>query len=251
MNVARIVAAYAVLAAGVFAAAQQTNQIQLKIEPTNRTLTVSADARVTVEPEIAVLHIGFETQQPMDAKSAYAEGTKISNQIVGAIKQAGIEDSAIRSESQNLQPWEGKNHKFRLRQNWIVKSPPARAAEILDIAVTAGATDSGQIEWSVNDEKALEDRALEQAATRARSDANVMVSGMGAKLGALVYLTNHVGETSTLPLNGYNYGALDDLSASRALKQKAPPPPLAIEPHKVSRMASVYAVSRDRVDQFP
>lgn len=238
MKVARIVAASAALAGGVFAAAQQTSQIELKIEPSNRTLTVSADARVTVEPEIAVLHIGFATQ-PLEAKAAYAEGAKISNQVVGAIKQAGIEDSAIRSESQTLQPWEGKNHKFRLQQTWVVKVPPARAAEILDIAITAGATDSGQIEWTVNDEKSLEDQALEKAAARAKADAAVLANGMSAHLGALVYVTNHIGGQG----NAGSYGYADaNFAVEAETKRKEPAPPLAIEPHKVSRMASVYAV---------
>ena len=242
MKVARIVAAIAISLAGAMADAQQTSQIELKIEPSNRTLTVSADARVTVEPEIAVLHIGFETQ-PMEAKAAYAEGAKLSNQIIGAIKQAGIDESAIRGESQRLAPWDTKNHKFRLSQNWVVKVPPQRAAEILDIAVTAGALDSGQIEWTVNDEKALEDQALQQAAARARSDANVMAASMGARLGALTYVTNHVSGIVEMPLNGRNFSQLVTLSEG-VEKQKAGAQvaPLAIEPHKVSRTASVYAV---------
>jgi uncharacterized protein YggE len=73
----------------------------MKVEPSNRTLTVSAEEHVTVDPEIAILHIGFETQ-PEDAKSAYADGSRISNAIIGAIKQAGIAETSIRSESQHL-----------------------------------------------------------------------------------------------------------------------------------------------------
>ena len=51
------------------AIAQQTTQVQLKIEPANRTLTVSAEERVTADPDLAILHVGFETQ-PSDAKTA-------------------------------------------------------------------------------------------------------------------------------------------------------------------------------------
>jgi hypothetical protein len=61
------------LACGLPAYAQLSNQIQLKIDSSNRTLSVSAEERVTAEPEIAILHIGFITP-PSDAKSAYAAG---------------------------------------------------------------------------------------------------------------------------------------------------------------------------------
>ena len=142
------IAMIALLAGCVAARAQQTSQVQLRIEPTNRTLTVSAQDQVTVDPDVAILHIGFQTQ-PTDAKSAYAAGSETSNAIVMALKQAGIPETAIRSEWQRLDSVYGKPHKFTLAQQWTVKVKPERAAEILDVAVTAGATDSGQIDWTV------------------------------------------------------------------------------------------------------
>jgi uncharacterized protein YggE len=216
------------------AVAQQASQVQLKIEASNRTLTVSADGRVTTDPEIAILHIGFETQ-PSDAKTAYAAGAKTSNDIVAALKQAGIPDTAIRSESQHLNSFDYKTRKFKLVQKWTVKTPPERAAEILDIAIAAGATNSGEIEWTVKDEKALEDQALEKAAARARSDAEVLAKGMGVHLGALVYVTNQISASPSYQM------AFANNSAGNA--SYAPPPQaLAIEPRKVSREATVYAV---------
>jgi len=221
------------------AVAQQASQVQLKIEANNRTLTVSADGRVTADPEIAILHIGFETQ-PSDAKTAYAAGAKTSNDIVAALKQAGIPETSIRSESQHLDSIGYKSHKFKLVQQWTVKTPPERAAEILDVAVSAGATDSGQIDWTVKDEKALEDQALEKAAARARSDAEVLAKGMGVHLGALVYVSNQV---SAIAFESRNFTALAALGLRVSSNANAAmAPPLSIEPRKVSREATVYAV---------
>jgi uncharacterized protein YggE len=214
--------------------AQQPNKLELKIDSANRTLAVSADARVSVDPEVAILHIGFETK-PSDSKSAYADGARISNAIVSAIKQAGIPETSIRSESQRLEPVDVKNHKFKLTQNWTVKTPPERAGEILDVAITAGATDSGQIDWTVQDVHALEDEALDQAGSRARSDAAVLAKASGARLGALLYLTNQVNESA---INSLSYNNADVKTDRFTLLA----PPLAIEPRKVSREATVYAV---------
>ncbi len=227
------IATLLLLAAGMAAHAQQPNQLELKIDPTNRTLTVSAQDQVTVDPDIAVLHIGFQTQ-PSDAKAAYAAGAQTSNAIIDALKQAGVQESAIHSEWQRLDAVYGKPHKFTLAQQWTVKVTPERVAEILDIAVTAGATDSGDIDWTVADEKALEDKALDGATARARAQAEVLAKGMGVHLGAILYVTNQM----SAPV----YPRVFAMNAAQMSAGAAAPPPLAIEPRKVSSSANVYAV---------
>ena len=211
--------------------AQQTTQPQLKVDSSNRTLTVSATDSVSVEPDLAVIHIGFDTQ-PEDAKAAYADGSRASNAIISAIKQAGVPETSIRSESQYLdRDYSNKQHKFVLRQQWSVKVSPEKAAEILDVAVTAGATSSGQIDWTMKDEKALEAEALDKAATRAKTNAEVLAKGMGVHLGALIYVSN------TMSAPQFPRPMVFAMKAADAAPQ-----PLAIEPHQVSREASVYAV---------
>jgi uncharacterized protein YggE len=235
MHGKQAIAVLALLAGCTAAGAQQATQVQQKIEPSNRTLTVSAEERVTADPEIAILHIGFETQ-PSDAKTAYAAGAKTSDDIVAALKQAGIPETSIRSESQHLDSIGYKSHKFKLVQEWTVKTPPERAAEILDVAITAGATDSGRIDWTVKDEKALEDQALDKAAARAKADAEVLAKGMGVHLGALVYVTNQMASPE-----GYST-ALANNSGGGGVGYITVPKALSIEPRKVSRTATVYAV---------
>jgi hypothetical protein len=231
------IAAFALLG-GSMAAAQQTTQVQLKIEPSNRTLTVSAEERVTADPEIAILHIGFETK-PSDAKTAYEAGAKTSNEIINALKQAGIPETSIRSESQHLDRVYSGAHKFKLVQQWTVKTPPERVAEILDVAVGAGGTDSGEIDWIVKDDKALEELALEKATERARANADVLAKGMGVHLGALIYATNEISAPSNRQLMSQ---ATANNSGGFGEYMTVPRERLAIEPRKVSRTATVYAV---------
>lgn len=220
----------ALLAACAVTVAQQPGQPELKIDSANRTLMVSAQDTVTVEPEVAILHVGFETQ-PADAKSAYAQGTTTSNAIINALKQAGVPASAIRSEWQHLNSVYDKPHKFTLQQQWTVRVKPAQAAEMLDVAVSAGATNSGQIDWTVDDEQVLQDKALEGAAGRARSQAAILARGMGVKLGGLVYVSNLFAPSAT-PMRMF----------AKAAPMANAAQPLEIEPHKVSSTATVYAV---------
>ena len=198
-----------------------------------RTLTVSATETVDAEPDIAVLHIGFDTPAE-DVKSAHADGARKSNAIVEAVKQAGVPQTDIRSESQYLYRVWSEAHKFKLQQQWTVKVPPERAAEILDAAINAGATSSGQIEWTVKDGKALEKQALDRAAARAKENAEVLANGMGAHLGTLMSASNQF-SPARYPMNMMQAGG--GLGSAGAANLQ-----LSIEPHKVSREATVSAV---------
>ncbi len=218
---------------GTVAFAQSPGQVELKIEPSNRTLSVSAEEQVTADPDTAILHVGFETA-PSDAQAAYAEGTRTSNAIVAALKQAGVQESAIHGESQRLDRDYSvpKSHKFKLVQQWTVTTDPAHVALVLDAAVTAGATVSGEIEWTVKDLAALDAQVLEKAAARARGDAAVLAKGMEVRLGALVYVSRG-SAPQMMPMQG---------RAMAMAKSDRYDQPLAIEPGKVTRTATVYAV---------
>src|SRR4051794_14569733 len=81
--------AIAFISLPLISAAQQPAQTQLKIDSSNRTIAATADDTVSIEPDLAILHIGFDTAL-QDAKSAYADGARISNAIIAAVKQAGV-----------------------------------------------------------------------------------------------------------------------------------------------------------------
>ncbi len=230
MKAAHSVIAALSLLAPSYVAAQNAPPSPSSMALANRTLEVTADGEASVEPEIALLHVGFETQLG-DAQSVYADGARTSNAIIAALKQAGIPEPSIRSDFQRLDRDYTKPHKFKLVQQWTVRAPAEKAAEILDAAITAGATSSGDIEWTVKDEQALEHQALEQAAERARQNAEVLAKGMGVHLGVLMSVTNQPGSVAPHPL----------MMRSMA-KTAAPEQPLSVEPDKVTRSATVRAI---------
>ena len=85
----------------------------------------------------------------------------------------------------------------------------------------------------MKDEPALEEQALDKAAARAKENAAVLAKGMGVRLGALIYVSNQLSApVFPRPM----------VRAFAMARQCRAAPPLAIEPHKVSRDATVYAV---------
>ncbi len=231
-----------VSACSLLAAAGYGQQIQ--VNKNNRTLAITATDSASAMANVATVHIGFVVYAP-DAHGAYAKGSATSNKISRALKGSGVTEDALQSESQNisetpqfelekLPPADQAQRRFQVRQSWTVKTNGNNAANILNAAVNAGANQSGQIDWSVADENALQAKAAGKALARARAIAAQMAQGLGIKLGDLIYASNQNPEPPPRPMMMRAMEAPSHVSSE--------PAPLAIGPQKVERSATVYAV---------
>jgi uncharacterized protein YggE len=219
---------------------------QIVVNKDNRTIAVTTSAEATADADTVSVQIGFLVYGS-DQDSAYALGSKTSNAIAAALKAAGIPPDAIQSESTSIAPvqpfgnqeWtpaEKAERKFQVQQGWMVKTGAGNGARVLDIAVKAGANQSGQMSWSVADQDALQARAAKLALDRARVIAQQMAAGLNATLGPLVYASNEAPSVPSQPLNGRG-------ASMMALKAApAEVAPLSVSAQKVSTSATVYAV---------
>ncbi|MGO8719945.1 MAG: SIMPL domain-containing protein [Acidobacteriaceae bacterium] len=229
---------------GLFAATASAQQIQINKE--NRTIAITATDSASALADTATVHVGFVAYAP-NAEAAYAEGSKTSNAIVAALRAEGVAKTDIQSESQSvaetqqyelekLTPAEREQRRFQVRQSWTAQTKADQAAKILNTAVNAGANQSGQIDWTVADEKALEAKAAGNALARARAIAAQMAQGLGIQLGELIYASNQATEVPRPMMRGM---ATDVLASPQRIPE---PAPLAINVQKVERSATVYAV---------
>jgi uncharacterized protein YggE len=232
----------AALATITIAATANAQTIQVSKE--NRTIDITATDKVIVMADTATVHIGFIAYGP-DKDTAYAAGSSLSNAIVKAVTASGVPSDDIESENQNvspvqefqvdkLTPAEKAQRKFQVTQSWTVRVNAADAAKTLDLAVKAGANQSGQIDWSLKDENAPQAEAAAKALQRARTVAGQMAAGMNVKLGALIYASNEIQAEPPRPL-------MKDRFAGGAMAAAAPAP-LAINPRRIEKIATVYAV---------
>jgi uncharacterized protein YggE len=220
---------------------------QIVVSKDNRTIAVTTSADAGAEADTVTVEIGF-IEYGADQDSAYAAGSKTSNAIAAALKAAGIPQDAIQSESQNIGPvqnyggdqnWtpaEKAERKFQVQQSWSVKAAAADGAKVLDIAVKAGANQSGQMTWSVQDQDGLQAKAAKLALERARSIAQQMAGGLNATLGPLVYASNEAPPREQ-PLMRMGAGG-GMAPAAQSMKVV----PLSVSAHKVTASATVYAV---------
>ncbi len=224
----------------------QTPTIQ--IDRNNRTIAVTTSDSASADADAAIVHIGFK-DYASDASAAYAAGSKTSNAVASALKALGVEKQNIESESQsvaevqlfelqNLSPAERLIRKYSVQQSWSVKVKAQDAAKTLDAAIKAGANNSGQIDWTVNDDDSLQAQAAARALQRARAIAGQMAKGLGAQLGSLMYASNEAPQRPVFALKGRAAMTMEAGSASGQQKVE----PLSLSPRRVERSATVYAV---------
>jgi uncharacterized protein YggE len=246
MKMMRVVALLALTStvAGWTANAQSLGD-GITVSKENRTIAVTATDSVTVTADAATVYVGFVVYG-VDHDSAYADGSKTSNAIMDALKTAGVPSDAIESQNQSLaevQPFQQNQltdadkakRKWSLTQSWAVHANASDAARVLDVAVKAGANQSGRIAWDLKDENASQTQAAEKALQRARAVAESMAKGLNVKLGALLFASN---QAPALPVRlgvGLAGSAGENMSYTEL-------PPLAISPTRITKTATVYAV---------
>jgi uncharacterized protein YggE len=222
-----------------FPAYSQTVQVNKE----NRTISITATDKAIAMADIANVHVGFIEYGP-DTDSAYANGSRVSNAIVKALKGFGVASEEIESENQSvspvqeyqvdkLTPEEKAQRKFQVTQSWTVRTQASTAAKVLDVAVKAGANQSGQIDWSLKDENALQAEAGAKALQQARTQAEQMARSLNAKLGDLLYAGN---ETQVEPIRPMLRAMAAGNGAGSGIM------PLAINPRRIEKSATVYAV---------
>jgi hypothetical protein len=219
---------------------------QIVVSKDNRTIAVTTSADASAEADTVTVEIGF-IEYGADQDTAYAAGSKTSNAIAAALKAAGIPQDAIQSESQSITPvqqytnqdWtpaEKAERKFQVQQSWSVKTVVSNGAKVLDVAIKAGANQSGQMTWSVQDEDGLQARAAKLALDRARQIAQQMASGLNASLGPLMYAGNEAPSRGPQPRMDRFAGGMTAAPAAQKVE------PLSVSAHKVTASATVYAV---------
>ncbi len=223
---------------------------QIQVSGANRTISITTTEEATRRADIAVVHIGFQMYASSSTQVNTQAGTA-SKAIMAALARAGVAKDAIESESQstnqtqdyqnsNLTPQERAEHKFQAQQSWTVHTSADAASQVLASAVAAGANQSGAIDWSIADEASLSAEAAGKALKHAQTIAEQMASGLGAKLGPLVFASNEAQQLRDLPINGRGLNRFAQLSApsAGAIEQQK----LSLNAPMVRRSATVSAV---------
>ena len=192
----------------------------IQVNRQNKTIAVTADDSVAANAEVALIAIGYHNFAPTQ-DAAYRENLRASEQIIVALLAAKVPKANIETQKLSLtrpefdNKWTAemkKDRQFEAAQSWRITVSAADAQAVVDFALKAGANEVGDVQWDVADPIALQAKAGRAALAKARTVAEQMANGLGAKLGELVYASNRApGAGTTL--------------AVEAVASMAPPPP--------------------------
>jgi uncharacterized protein len=160
-------------------------------------LTVTGEASVSVAPDYAQIRTGV-TSQAKTAKEASEANAKLANALLAALRAAGIDDKDIQTTRLVLQPTydqsqsagRGRINGFQASNLVTIKVRDiGKLADVIDRAVSAGATDIGGIEFLVLEPSKALDSARGEAFTDARRKADIYAKAANITLGRIIALS--------------------------------------------------------------
>lgn len=183
------IAAMTFVAAGWFGLASMSAQGgagQGPIDPDQPALVVtSGEGVVQAVPDRAWITIAAESRAP-NAAEAQRRNAVAMRPVHERLRAAGVPDEAIRTVSYDLQQeWDFVDGR-RVARGYVARNaievrvdPLERVGELLELAVSGGATTVSGLRFDLQDRAALEREALRLAVADARAKADAAAAGIG------------------------------------------------------------------------
>jgi uncharacterized protein YggE len=170
---------------GQAASSQQSN------EPT-RTITVNGTGQVTLNPDIAYVYVGVQSQSEQ-VTTALSENNDKAQAVAAALRELGIEDKDIQTSSFNIYPQQqyGPNGEVTSTMYvvnntvYITVRELQKMGSLLDVVVRTGANSINGVTFDVQDKSKAVSEARRLAIESARSQADEMSQAAGVTLGDL------------------------------------------------------------------
>ena len=158
-----------------------------------REITVSAEGKASVMPDIALINIGV-TSEGAKVEKIIKENTDKVNAILKGIKDLGVAEKDLETVSYNLSPryeWSDKGERiskgYTLNQNIRVKIRDfEKVGAVLEKSASAGANLIGDLSFIVDDPETVRSIAVETAIAKAKSKAKLIAEKSGLRLGRVV-----------------------------------------------------------------
>ena len=171
----------------------------------DRLVTVTGEGTVSVPPDMAMVHLGVTTQAASAREASEANARRMTT-LLTAIKSGGIAESDIQTSSLSLQPQMGGGNTpritgFQASNQVTVKVRDLSALSgLLDKTIAAGANDVSGIDFSVSDRSKALDRARREGLDDARRKAELYAGAAGAKVGAVVTISETTQQQPVRPM---------------------------------------------------
>jgi uncharacterized protein len=185
-------------------------------------MTVNGNGHITARPNQAKLTLGVVTEHT-SAQTAQQENAEISNRVIEALKQIGIDESDIKTTVYSVQPRYDYHDGNSILRGYEVEhhfevtiKDLSKIGNVYDIAIKNGANRSRGIQFQLKDPALYYQEALQRAIRNAREKAEVMAQTIGATL-------NHIPIKVIEQEDQQNFRPLLSTQATFVKAEEAPP----------------------------
>lgn len=182
-----------VAAAAQIAFAQGTGPAAGEVASQATTLHLSAYGEVKVQPDMASLVLGVQTEAPTAAQALSANAGQM-DRVIGALRRAGIAERDLRTSRVSVNP------KYVYEQNQppkltgyessnqltVTTRDLKRLGALIDAAVGAGATNVNGVAFTLADPRPAQDAARLQAVKALQTKAALYATALGHPIARLV-----------------------------------------------------------------
>jgi uncharacterized protein len=165
--------------------------------PSESVVVARGEAIVKRTPDRAWVTISAESRAKT-SREAQRANADVMSAVVARLKTAGLAGDALRTTSIDLQPeFDYANGRQTLRGYVARNSVEARVddlpklGDVLDAAVSAGATSIAGVRFDLRERAAAEREALQKAVEDARARANAAASGAGLRVDRVIRIEEH------------------------------------------------------------
>lgn len=152
------------------------------------TISVSGEGKEFVKPDIATIRVGV-VKQSADLLKAQRDAKEVVDRVLVLLKEKNIADKDIKTTSFSIYPqydYKDGVQKFRgyeVRQTLEVKMRDlSKVGEVLGGVAGAGANEVGSLNFTVDDPKAVQEKARATAITEAKQKAERLAKELGVRL---------------------------------------------------------------------
>jgi uncharacterized protein YggE len=187
--------------------------------------SVSAEGKATAKPDIANISFGFQTDIKKTVSEAVSEAGDRMNKVIAELVALKIDKNDIMTTQYNLNPIysyakdTGKQNLdgYQLSETVMVKIRNLDViGEAIQKATAAGANQTGNIVFKIDNEDALKAAARSEAIKKAEAKAASIAQESGLKLGKLINVYEG-GYVQPMFSNNFAYEAKAGSPASAAI----------------------------------
>ena len=201
----------------------------------NPEITTVGRGEIRVAPDRATVLIMVETHAS-SAAAASSSNSQITSATITAVKSATSSADVVTTQSYSVTPdyEKGKPKGFGARNTVRVELHDiARLGQVIDVALSSGATQIYQVQFTASTASGARRKALRLAVSEARLDAEALAEAAGGTVGRLLSMNSS--------LSGFPILASYDMFSVRggtAMGGSAAPPPMLPDNLTVTAIAT-------------